>query len=469
MTRPQQKLYPVLLASALLLSQVAASAADAPTAPPSPPTVLAAPQEGMPQYGQGEHGMVLTLTLHNNRDSAIAPNTPYRLFLTGAGQSIDNTPSQDGIVHGVTDAQGRTAWIWTREPHSAQDFTLIRRIGDGPWGQFFQLGSRNDSTPLPGWPYVTTMHKRWGEQWVDLGYTNDQGGTAYFSHDEPAGSLSLSVDAAVTDNRACFDELDAINRKFSQGDEAGARRLIDGMQCAESPQQLLDAAHLMLMAGKDAWAREFLARSRLWRFPQSLRPTEDGVLRSRLKLEKLLGMPELALADAVILQNRQARQHRAARVDGEDLANGIAYYLADFPGYLPQAEEQARNSIQTRGSRPYNQGTLGWILALRGDTAGGLRLMKQAYRDIPRDEEMVADYGLALWRDGQRDLAARLWDQAQTQCVWGQRMHSALREAGYPHPYFEPTASPAVDAYRKRCDQPRTKRKTLAASPALIP
>lgn len=461
MTRPKNKLHPLLLASALLLSPAAAPAKGADTSPPSDPPALTAPEPGMPQYGRGDNGQVLTLKLLNNHGSAIAPNTPYRLFLTGAGQSIDGTPSQDGILHGVTDAQGRTAWIWTREAHSAEDFTLIRRIGDGPWGQFFLLNSSRDQTPLPGWPYITTMHKRWGEQWVDLGYTTGQGGTAYFSHDEPAGTLSLSIEARVTDDRACFDELDAINRKFSQNDEAGARQLIDGMRCAESPQQQLDAAHLLLMAGKEEWAREFLARSRQWHFPQSLRPTEDTVLSSRLKLEKLLGMPELALADALILQRRQARQHRAARARGHDWANDIAYYLADFPDYLPQAEAQARESIRQNRPLPYNQGTLGWILTLRGETDEGLRLMKRAYREIPRDEEMVADYGLALWRNGQRDLAARLWDQAQAQCVWGQRMNSALREAGYQHPLFQPTESVALKAYRQRCETTRIARKAL--------
>ncbi|MCC3262477.1 hypothetical protein LLE87_30365, partial [Paenibacillus polymyxa] len=98
--------------------------------------------------------------------------------------------------------------------------------------------------------------------------------------------------------------------------------------------------------------------------------------------------------------------------------------------------------------------------ALRGQTAEGLRLMHTAYRDLPRAEEMVADYGLALWRSGQRDLATRLWDEAQRECVWGVRMHAALREAGYPHPYFQPADSDAVNDYRARCAKPRIKAKT---------
>ena len=49
---------------------------------------------------------------------------------------------------------------------------------------------------------------------------------------------------------------------------------------------------------------------------------------------------------------------------------------------------------------------------------------------------MVADYGLALWRDGQQALARRIWDQAEAQCVWGRRLYDALRAVDYPHPLF---------------------------------
>ncbi|MFD4837179.1 tetratricopeptide repeat protein [Achromobacter sp. NPDC058515] len=456
----QHRLYPLLLAGALLLGQAAAPALGADLAPGQKRAAKGAP-DGMPQYGRGDNGRSLILTLLNSKGGEPAANTPYRLFLAGKDESIRDTPSQDGILHGVTDGRGQTAWVWTEQPHAGGDFTLIRRIGDGPWGHFFQLNSSNDGAPLPAWPYIMTMHQRWGEQWVDLGYTTRQGATAYFSHDMPAGSISLSIDAPVTDERACFDELDAINRKFSQDDAQGARQLIDAMRCSASPRQQLDLAHVLLMAGQPELARHWLMQARLWRFPESLKPTESPVLRDRLNLERLLGMPDLALADAIVLQQRQSKRGRARLEDGRDWANDTAYYLADFPDYLPQAEAQARQSIRQSGPRPYNQGTLGWILSLKGQADEGLRLMRLAYRELPRDQEMVADYGLALWRNGQPEQAARLWDEAQRQCVWGRRMYDAMREAGYPHPYFQPADSGAVKAYRDRCDQPRARTKNL--------
>ncbi|MGS1009185.1 tetratricopeptide repeat protein [Achromobacter anxifer] len=454
MTLLQSRLYPLLLAGALALAQAALPAsayASSSARKPSTRSTPAGPPQGMPQYGKGEHGRYLILRLDNSRGSAIAPNTPYRLFLTGKNQSIEGTPDHDGIVHGVTDALGRSAWIWTREAHSAKDYTLIRRIGSGAWGSVFQLQSGGDKDPLGGWPYVTTMHVRWGEQWVDLGYSTAQGNTAYFSHDRPAATLSISVEASAAENRQCFDELDAINRKFSQDDAEGALQLVDATDCGAQPLQQLDMANLLLMAGRADLARQWLERAR-----SDPSPADRDVLRARFKLERLLGMPALALEDAVELQRRQAE---VPLQDEPDWANSTAYYLADFPDHLAQAEAQARKSIANAGPLPYNLGTLGWIVTLRGDIDGGLDLLKQSYREIPRDEEIVADYGLALWRHGQPGLAARLWAQAEAQCVWGGRMHDALREAGHPHPYFQAASSPAVEAYQQRCSAPQTKRK----------
>ncbi|WP_434644426.1 tetratricopeptide repeat protein [Achromobacter piechaudii] len=460
---PLHRLTPLILAAACLFAPAVVHAEPAPDHAAAP----TAPPPGMPQYGSGPYGRFLTLTLLNNRDAAPAPNTPYRLFLTGKGDSIQGTPSQDGILHGVTDELGRTAWVWTEQPHPPEDFTLIRRIGDGAWGHFFQLNSSNDKTPVPAWPYIMTMPQRWGEQWVDLGYTTQQGATAYFSHDVPAASLSLSIDADVVYDRSCFDELDAITRRFAQDDVDGANALISAMHCATTPQQQLDLAQVLLMVGRPDDARHWLMRAREWRFPESLKPVDTSVLRDRLDVERLLGMPELALADAQTLQQRQSKPGRAWQQGDTDWANDIAYYLADFPDYLPQAEAQARRSIRVSGPNAFNQGTLGWILSLRGDTDEALRLLQLSYRDLSRNEELVADYGLALWRHGRPEQAARLWDEAQAQCVWGRRLHDAMLEVQYAHPYFQPVESDAVKAYRQRCDAPRTKRKRWQAAAAL--
>lgn len=147
------RLYPLLLSGALALAPIAlpAQAADGAAArKASTRSTPAVPPRDMPQYGKGEHGRYLVLRLENSRGAAVAPGTPYRLFLTAKGQSIENTPSQDGILEGVTDALGRSAWVWTREAHPAEDFTLVRMIGDGAWGHFFQLQSGSGSKPLAG-------------------------------------------------------------------------------------------------------------------------------------------------------------------------------------------------------------------------------------------------------------------------------------------------------------------------------
>ena len=62
----------------------------------------------MPQFGAGAYGRYLVLKVQGPTGPS-SPHTPYRLFLTGKDQSIRDTPDGSGVIHGVTDAQGRTA------------------------------------------------------------------------------------------------------------------------------------------------------------------------------------------------------------------------------------------------------------------------------------------------------------------------------------------------------------------------
>ncbi|MBR8657595.1 hypothetical protein KDH83_30200 [Achromobacter sp. Marseille-Q0513] len=366
----------------------------------------------------------------------------------------------------MTDAQGRTAWIWTDTDHLARDFTLVRLAGDNSWGQVFQLSSSFENEPLTRYPYRIGLHQRWGELLVDLGYTTAQGNTAYVSDAMPAASLNLYTSSDSGFELDCFPELNAVNLELVRRDLDAARAQIAAMRCADTRAGKVALAAVLLGAGQPDWARRTLADASAPAWIERLSPLDDATLAERYTLHKLLGMPGEALADAVELQRRQAR-NAATRPD-PDYANSIAYYLADFPDYLAQAEAQARRSIRTAGLRPYNGATLGWILVQRGDSAGGLALLRRGYADWPREEEMVADYGLALWNDGQQALARRIWDQAEAQCVWGRRLYDALRAVDYPHPLFHPSDSEPVRAYQRRCAKPppqiRDKRHLRGAA-----
>ncbi|KAG1434940.1 hypothetical protein G6F56_014140 [Rhizopus delemar] len=72
----------LVFAAALWLLAPGAHAADT-TAPEKSTVRSTTPPAGMPQYGVGTHGRSLTLALPDRQSIAPAPNTPYRLFLTG--------------------------------------------------------------------------------------------------------------------------------------------------------------------------------------------------------------------------------------------------------------------------------------------------------------------------------------------------------------------------------------------------
>ena len=284
-----------------------------------------------------------------------------------------------------------------------------------------------------------------------MGYTSAQGNTAYVSDAMPAASLNLYTSNDFDFDPACFTELNMLNLELARRDLDAARERVAAMGCADAPAGKVALATVLLGAGQPEWARRTVEEATAPAWIERISPLDDQALADRYMLHKLLGMPDAALADAMELQRRQAR--KSGRPD-PDYANSVAYYLADFPDYLPQAEAQARRSIRAAGLRPYNQATLGWIRFLRGDAAGGLDMLKRGYAAQPRDEEMVADYGLALWRDGQQALARRIWDQAEAQCVWGRRLYDALRAVDYPHPLFHASGSAQVQAYQQRCAQP---------------
>ena len=232
-----------------------------------------------------------------------------------------------------------------------------------------------------------------------MGYTSAQGNTAYVSDAMPAASLNLYTSNDFDFDPACFTELNMLNLELARRDLDAARERVAAMGCADAPAGKVALATVLLGAGQPEWARRTVEEATAPAWIERISPLDDQALADRYMLHKLLGMPDAALADAMELQRRQAR--KSGRPD-PDYANSVAYYLADFPDYLPQAEAQARRSIRAAGLRPYNQATLGWIRFLRGDAAGGLDMLKRGYAAQPRDEEMVADYGLALWRDGQQ-------------------------------------------------------------------
>ena len=348
----------------------------------------------------------------------------------------------------MTDAQGRTAWIWTETDHLARDFTLVRLAGDYSWGQVFQLSSSGEHAPVAGYPYRIALHQRWGELQTDMGYTSAQGNTAYVSDAMPAASLNLYTSNDFDFDPACFTELNMLNLELARRDLDAARERVAAMGCADAPAGKVALATVLLGAGQPEWARRTVEEATAPAWIERISPLDDQALADRYMLHKLLGMPDAALADAMELQRRQAR--KSGRPD-PDYANSVAYYLADFPDYLPQAEAQARRSI--RAACGPNQATLGWIRFLRGDAAGGLDMLKRGYAAQPRDEKWSPT---TAWRYGV--TASRRWRGGSgtrpRPSACGAGACDALRAVDYPHPLFHASGSAQVQAYQQRCAQP---------------
>ena len=339
------------------------------------------------------------------------------------------------MIHGVTDAQGRTAWIWTETDHLARDFTLVRLAGDYSWGQVFQLSSSGEHAPVAGYPRIA-LHQRWGELQTDMGYTSAQGNTAYVSDAMPAASLNLYTSNDFDFDPACFTELNMLNLELARRDLDAARERVAAMGCADAPAGKVALATVLLGAGQPN------GRGAPWRKP----PRRHGSNASaRWTIRRWPTATCCTSCWACPTPPWQTPWNCSAarlaspvdRIRTTPTASPTTWRTSRITCRRPRPRRGARSARPACGPPT----RLGWIRFLRGDAAGGLDMLKRGYAAQPRDEEMVADYGLALWRDGQQALARRIWDQAEAQCVWGRRLYDALRAVDYPHPLFHASGS----------------------------
>ena len=288
-----------------------------------------------------------------------------------------------------------------------------------------------------------------------MGYTSAQGNTAYVSDAMPAASLNLYTSNDFDFDPACFTELNMLNLELARRDLDAARERVAAMGCADAPAGKVALATVLLGAGQPN------GRGAPWRKP----PRRHGSNASaRWTIRRWPTATCCTSCWACPTPPWQTPWNcSAAR-----LASPVGR-IRTTPTTSPTwrtSRITCRKPRPRRGARSARrpaacQATLGWIRFLRGDAAGGLDMLKRGYA-AHRAMKMVADYGLALWRDGQQALARRIWDQAEAQCVWGRRLYDALRAVDYPHPLFHASGS-AVQAYQQRCAQPADPRQTPSA------
>ncbi|QVN22125.1 hypothetical protein [Burkholderia pyrrocinia] len=106
--------------------------------------------DGLASAGKGPNGCYFVL--HDPATKQVLPNTRYA-FALYTSAAHDNKEIE---FEGVTDAQGRTAYVRSAAPIDTARMVLVRMVGDGPTGRIPVLVRPTDGKRIPFAAYKVT-------------------------------------------------------------------------------------------------------------------------------------------------------------------------------------------------------------------------------------------------------------------------------------------------------------------------
>jgi tetratricopeptide (TPR) repeat protein len=108
---------------------------------------------------------------------------------------------------------------------------------------------------------------------------------------------------------------------------------------------------------------------------------------------------------------RLLRQVITLQPDHAQAMNALGYSLADRRLRLDEALSLVKRAHELAPADPFIVDSLGWIEFRRGNLPEATRWLRQAYT-ARNDSEIAAHLGEALWAQGQRDEALRIFQEA---------------------------------------------------------
>jgi tetratricopeptide (TPR) repeat protein len=147
--------------------------------------------------------------------------------------------------------------------------------------------------------------------------------------------------------------------------------------------------------------------------------TDGGLSVLSAELERHPQHPSIEYDRAVILE-QAGRVHESVealekmlseRPEDPALLNALGYTLADHTLELPHAESLIRRALAVMPDSPAALDSLGWVHFRAGDAKGAVTTLGRAYA-LGHDAEIAAHWGEALWANGDRNEARRVWAQA---------------------------------------------------------
>lgn len=105
------------------------------------------------------------------------------------------------------------------------------------------------------------------------------------------------------------------------------------------------------------------------------------------------------------------RKAIALAPDNPNAFNALGYSLADRGIRLDEARQLIKKALELRPADPFIVDSLGWLEFRAGNLAEAVRLLSGAYQTRP-DPEIAAHLGEVLWKQGKKDEASKIWQDA---------------------------------------------------------
>jgi Flp pilus assembly protein TadD len=88
--------------------------------------------------------------------------------------------------------------------------------------------------------------------------------------------------------------------------------------------------------------------------------------------------------------------------------NALGYSLANLSTRLSEAENLVKRALALEPEDPAIIDSYGWILFLKGDINGAVKVLERAYNKS-QDHEIASHFGEALWANGDHQRAKTVW------------------------------------------------------------
>ncbi|MBM3342356.1 MAG: tetratricopeptide repeat protein [Betaproteobacteria bacterium] len=135
--------------------------------------------------------------------------------------------------------------------------------------------------------------------------------------------------------------------------------------------------------------------------------------------------------DRLDVLERNLRRVIEIQPDHAHAYNALGYTLADRNLRLPEARKLIEKAIELAPDDGYIIDSLGWVLFRMGRVREAIVQLRRAF-DLRPEGEVGAHLGEALWVDGQRDEAAKVWNQVLKETPVNDVLISTLKRLA-PH------------------------------------